>query len=234
MNIIFGTKRLTQSARNTSVEKYEGMAVVTIEGAKGHKKARRILFNTTAARVLGLDVGDTQEVVFAPIEDTRQILIANLATIDEDARGEMTTYRTSKNKVAFGDDTTEKGKAATTSFMCKELFSFFGKDETANLEFELMTFPSEDLEAFSLEAVGSSALADSIETNNDTITVEDVVESVQEVVAQQEEASLDLMGIEVQADVVVAEEAPMFQRAQEVVIEEPIGLSPRAIAQQEY
>ena len=42
------------------------------------------------------------------------------------------------------------------------------------------------------------------------------------------------MGIEVQADVVVAEEAPMFQRAQEVVIEEPIGLSPRAIAQQEY
>ena len=43
MNIVFGTKRLIQSDRNSSMEKYEGKAVVTIEGAKGHKKARRIL-----------------------------------------------------------------------------------------------------------------------------------------------------------------------------------------------
>ena len=234
MNIVFGTKRLVQSGRNASVEKYESRAVVTIECAKGHKKARRILFNTTASRLLGLEPGGVQEVVFAPIEDTRQILIANLATIEEEARGEMVTYRTSKNKVSFGDDSTEKGKAATTSFMCKELFSFFGKDDTTNLEFELMTFPSEDLEAFSLEAIGSSDLAGSIETNNETIAIEDVIDSVQETIAKQEEANpvmeVEVIAEEIVAEEIVAEEAPIFQRAQEAVAEEPIGLAPRATA----
>lgn len=153
MQIIFGTKKLTESARTVSVEKYEGRAVVTVEGQKGAKKSRRILFNNTASTLLGLESGSVQQVVFAPIQDTRQVLITNLDSIDESARGEMVTYRTSKNKVSYSEDTSEKGKASTTSFMCKELFSFFGKDDSVDLEFELNEFPSESVEAFSLDLI---------------------------------------------------------------------------------
>lgn len=153
MQIIFGTKKLTESTRAISVEKYEGRAVVTVESQKGAKKSRRILFNTTASQLLGLEPGSVQQLVFAPIQDTRQVLIANLETIDEDARGEMVTYRTSKNKVSYGEETTEKGKASTTSFMCKELFSFFGKHDAVDLEFELNEFESDSLEAFSLDLI---------------------------------------------------------------------------------
>ena len=153
MQIIFGTKKLTESARAISVEKYEGRAVVTVEGQKGAKKSRRILFNNTASTLLGLESGITQQLVFAPIQDTRQVLIANLETIDEEARGEMITYRTSKNKVSYSEDTTEKGKASTTSFMCKELFAFFGEDDSQDLDFELNEFPSEGVEAFSLDLI---------------------------------------------------------------------------------
>jgi len=153
MHIIFGTKKLTESARTVSVEKYEGRAVVTVEGQKGAKKSRRVLFNNTASTLLGLEPGSVQQVVFAPVQDTRQVLIANLDSIDEDARGEMVTYRTSKNKVSYGEETSEKGKSLTTSFMCKELFSFFGEDDSQDLEFDLNEFPSEDLEAFSLDLI---------------------------------------------------------------------------------
>lgn len=185
MQIIFGTKKLTESARTVSVEKYEGKAVITVEGQKGAKKSRRILFNNTASTLLGLESGSVQQVVFAPIQDTRQVLIANLETIDEDARGEMVTYRTSKNKVSYGEDTTEKGKASTTSFMCKELFSFFGKEEDKDLEFELNEFPSESVEAYSLdliEEIHESLLdVNSIELSEGAQeAVNDVVESLED------------------------------------------------------
>lgn len=154
MQIIFGTKGLTERAtRNVSTEKYEDKAVVTVEGVKGHKKARRILFNTKCCEALGLEVGTVQELVFAPVQDTKQVLIANMATIVESAKGDMISYKTSKNKVSYGGESAEKGKAATTSFMCKELFSFFGKDESQDLEFELNEFPSESVEAFSLDLI---------------------------------------------------------------------------------
>lgn len=154
MQIIFGTKKLTESVvRNASTEKYPQKAVVTVEGVKGHKKARRILFNLKACEELNLEVGSSQKLVFAPIHDTKQVLIANMDTIDEDARGEMISYKTSKNKVAYGGESTEKGKAATTSFMCKELFSFFHKEDSVDLEFELNEFPSESVEAYSLDLI---------------------------------------------------------------------------------
>lgn len=190
MQIIFGTKKLTESARAISVEKYEGRAVITVEGQKGAKKSRRILFNSTASNLLGLESGSVQQVVFAPIQDTRQVLIANLETIDEDARGEMVTYRTSKNKVSYGEDTTEKGKASTTSFMCKELFSFFGEDDSQDLEFELNEFESDSVEAYSLDLIKEEEGLDVVQEIIDEVVENPIQDSGEEEI-QIEEALVE-------------------------------------------
>lgn len=212
MNIVFGTKRLSGAARVASSEKYESLPVVTVEGIKGAKKSRRILLNKMASELLNLEVGDVQELIFAPVEDTRQVLIANMATIDGET-GDMVSYKTSKNKVAYGESN-EKSKAITSSHMCKEIFSFLGKEETADVEFQLVSFASESVEAYSLEGLDATStdkcseadcdgtcnasdvevVAENmteqvIETNNTEMTAEEVVNSVQEQVAQEEEAS---------------------------------------------
>jgi len=202
MNIVFGTKRLSNtSTRNASVEKYSNLAVITVEGIKGAKKSRRILLNKMASELLNLEVGDVQELIFAPVEDTNQVLIANRATIDGDS-GDMVSYKTSKNKVSYSEST-EKGKAITSSHMCKEIFSFLGKDESQDIEFTLNEFASDSVEAYSLDTISTDevegVVSDNIiETNNGPLEVEDVIAGVQAQVAQDEEA------------------APMLQRAQPV------------------
>jgi hypothetical protein len=206
MNIVFGTKKLSGSTRLASFEKHETIPVLTVEGIKGAKKSRRILLNKMASELLNLEVGDVQELIFAPVEDTRQVLIANMATIDGET-GDMVSYKTSKNKVSHGESN-EKSKAITSSHMCKEIFSFLSIDETADVEFQLVSFASDSVEAYSLETVSvpnedkENLAADTtfpssmndvaenvIETNNVEMTAEEVVNSVQDQVVQEEEAS---------------------------------------------
>tara|TARA_R110000751_G_scaffold94509_1_gene184392 strand:+ start:75 stop:764 length:690 start_codon:yes stop_codon:yes gene_type:complete len=225
MNIVFGQKRLVSvAARNTSIVKYPEQAVITVEGIKGAKKSRRILMNAKAAQYLDLVVGEVENIVFAPVDDTQQILIANTSTIDGDA-GEMVSYSTSKNNVTFSE-TTEKGKGITSSHMCKEIFKFLGEDETSDMEFELAVFPSESITAFSLCKIDAAleSIADTIETNNEVLTTEEVVSSVQNEVAQaeaenpifeQEEVAEEVIAEEV-VEEVVAEETPAFQRREEI------------------
>ncbi|MBV1929349.1 MAG: hypothetical protein KUG81_07555, partial [Gammaproteobacteria bacterium] len=119
--IIFGTKRLGQVAAAVTSEKYPNQAVITVEGQKGAKKSRRVILNTKAAELLECEVGSIQELVFASVEtgtDTpNQVLIANAGTMPpSDAK--MVTYKTSKNKVAYGDDSKERGQAITSSHAC--------------------------------------------------------------------------------------------------------------------
>jgi hypothetical protein len=225
MNIVFGQKRLVNVAsRSASIVKYPEQAVITVEGIKGAKKSRRILMNAKAAQYLDLVVGEVENIVFAPVDDTQQILIANTSTIDGDA-GEMVSYSTSKNNVTFSE-TTEKGKGITSSHMCKEIFKFLGEDETSDMEFELAVFPSESITAFSLCKIDAAleSIADTIETNNEVLTTEEVVSSVQNEVAQaeaenpifeQEEVAEEVIAEEVVAEV-VAEETPTFQRREEI------------------
>lgn len=201
MNIVFGTKKLGAQIAKSS-EKYPNFAIVTVEGVKGAKKSRRILFNRKAAELLDLAEGELQQVVFASVEtgvDTeRQVLIANVATISG-AADEMVTYKTSKNKVSYGEDTSERGKAVTSSHMCNEIFSFLGHDDSANVEFALSTFPGDSVEAYSLDlfngidelstpasALESDVQAEIIETNNGGMTAEELTDSVQDQVAQDE------------------------------------------------
>ncbi len=204
MNIIFGSKRLGQTVERAVNEKYPNQAVVTVEGQKGAKKSRRILFNTKAAELLSLEAGSVQEIVFGSLETGdvtgRKVLVMNLSAVGQDA-GEMTVYKTSKNKVSYADSK-EKGKAITSSHMCAEVFSFLSKDDQENVEFVLNVFGSDEIEAFELccEACPKSECIDPdcdshscntasgvIETNNGEMTTQDVTESVQDQVARDEQ-----------------------------------------------
>ena len=210
IKIIFGTKRLGQSTATVSATKYPNKAVITVEGLKGAKKSRRILMNTKAADLLGCTVGELQELSFGWPElgpdSPRQVLIANSATFTEEPG---ITYRTSKNKVSFGEDTSEKGKAITSSHVCNEIFNFLNLDDSANVEFELNAFDNPNLEAFTLDVVSADDAV--IETNNETRTVDEVVnDTIAEVQAAEE-----LNPIMDQAEVVGYSEVEEFENVPE-------------------
>jgi hypothetical protein len=207
LQIVFGTKRLGGAVAKAITEKYPNNAVVTVEGVKEAKKSRRILFNTKAAEMLNLENGEIQRLVFGSVQAganvDKQVLVMNLSSIGDDA-GEMTIYKTSKNKVAFAD-TSEKAKAVTSSHMCSEVFSFLEKDDTANIEFSLVEFASDQVEAYtfaplnitegidelSAPAVISNDKIDDdpvLETNIGEMTGAEVQQSVQAEVARAEKA----------------------------------------------
>ena len=98
----------------------------------------------------------------------------------------IVSYKTSKNRVANGEETKEKSKAITSSFFCKEVYSFLGLDEDNGAsEFYLNTFPANDIEAYALVPVGQEPV---IETNQGSHTMSDVQESVTTEIARQEAA----------------------------------------------
>lgn len=210
MNIIFGSKRLGATTARAVAEKYPNHAVVTVEGQKEAKKSRRILFNSKAAALLGLENGEIQQLIFGSVQAgdniDKQVLVMNLSSVGDDA-GEMTVYKTSKNKVAFAD-TSEKAKAVTSSHMCSEVFSFLEGDDSANAEFSLITFESDQVEAYSLAPLNitnevaieeindapavvsneDTANEPILEGNNGSYNGEDLQDSVQAEVARAEEA----------------------------------------------
>ena len=186
--IIFGSKRLGQQLSAVSAgDKYADRAVVTVEANKGARKSRRLLFNTKASQLLGLDNGDVQELVFASVEgDNRQVLVANKSLIPAADQENVVSYKTSKNRVANGEDTKEKSKAITSSFFCKEVYSFLNIDEDGeSAEFYLSAFPSNDIEAHALVPVGQEPV---IETNSGSKTMAEVQDSVTTEIAKQEAA----------------------------------------------
>lgn len=191
--IIFGSKRLGQQLSAVSAgDKYADRPVVTVEANKGARKSRRLLFNTKASQLLGLDNGDVQELVFASVEgDNRQVLVANKSLIPAADQENVVSYKTSKNRVANGEDTKEKSKAITSSFFCKEVYSFLNIDEDGeSAEFYLTAFPSNDIEAHALVPVGQEPV---IETNGGSKTMAEVQDSVTTEIARQEAADNILM-----------------------------------------
>jgi len=209
--IIFGSKRLGQQlSAVSSGDKYPDRAVVTVEGNKGARKSRRLLFNTKAAEKLNLENGQIQELVFASVEGTnRQVLVANKSLVPAADQGNIVSYKTSKNRVANGEDTKEKSKAITSSFFCKEVYSFLGLEEDNGAsEFYLNTFPANDIEAYALVPVGQEPV---IETNQGSHTMSDVQESVTTEIARQEAA-----------DNILSEDVVAEPEAIEVVEEEVV------------
>jgi hypothetical protein len=93
---------------------------------------------------MNLEKGSVQEIVFGTIDadenGNRAILIANannLANIED-----LTTYKTSKNPVAF-EDSKEKGKAISSASLTKEMVSFLDLDEDIEVEYALQPFDVE-------------------------------------------------------------------------------------------
>jgi hypothetical protein len=195
--IIFGTKKLGQAQESLSKEKYPELAVVTVEGQKGAKKSRRVLLNTKASELLSCELGSTQRVVFASLEtgidSPKQVLIANADLMDNEVQ---VTYKTSKNAVSY-TNSKEKGKAITSTHACSEIFSFLGMDDTQDIEFELTPFDSTEVEAFLFTKVSdSSEMAEPataeetvLDTNNGSMSGEDLSASVKAEVARAEEES---------------------------------------------
>jgi len=124
-------------------------------------------------------------------------------------QGNIVSYKTSKNRVANGEDTKEKSKAITSSFFCKEVYSFLGLEEDNGAsEFYLNTFPANDIEAYALVPVGQEPV---IETNQGSHTMSDVQESVTTEIARQEAA-----------DNILSEDVVAEPEAIEVVEEEVV------------
>jgi len=147
MNIIFGTKRLGKvDGSHEAYQKYDNKAVVTLEADRGKGRTRRILFNKTAMEQLNLDKGDVQYISFGTIDSdengNRAIIIANvdmLVNIDD-----LTTYKTSKNAVAF-EDSKEKGKAISSASLTKDLITFLDLDENEGVEYGLESLDGTDI-----------------------------------------------------------------------------------------
>tara|TARA_R100000541_G_scaffold21346_1_gene31287 strand:- start:24769 stop:25479 length:711 start_codon:yes stop_codon:yes gene_type:complete len=228
MKIVFGTKKLSGTTRLASFEKYETIPVLTVEGIKGAKKSRRILLNTMASQLLDLEVGDVQELIFAPVEDTMQVLIANISTIDSET-GDMVSYKTSKNKVSHGESN-EKSKAITSSHMCKEIFSFLSLDETADAEFQLVSFPSDSVEAYSLEVVSEiSEDKENLSSDTTSTSMNDVAENVIEIETDNVDMTAEeLIGEKVQ-DVVDFHEEQVTQEESDSPVLQRSGLQKRSI-----
>jgi hypothetical protein len=177
MNIVFGTKRLGKTdGAYESFQKHADKAVVTLEGDRGKGRTRRILFNRTAMDQMGLEKGAVQEIVFGTIDadenGNRAILIANannLANIDD-----LTTYKTSKNAVAF-ENSKEKGKAISSAALTKDMITFLDLDVDSEVEYALQSFdvdgglPSDTFKFVSISTLVNVPMENSAveETTND-------------------------------------------------------------------
>lgn len=187
MQIIFGTKRLgREDGANGSFQKYPEQAVVTLEGARGHGKSRRFLFNKKAMEVFGLENGSVQQLIFGTFTngDEKAVLIANANDIVE-LEG-LTIYKTSKNAVAF-DDSKEKGKAVSSSIITGDIAGFLGLDDTQNNEFTITDLNSEEIDAQRLVPMTNN-VEDNNADNIDVIDAEAVNGGSDELIAEADNA----------------------------------------------
>lgn len=137
MQIIFGTKKLGQAVEKTSNDPFESMSVVTVEAQKESGKSRRILFNDKAAKLLSLESGSVQEVVFGCVTgETNKLFIASAFPEDDS----LVTYRVSKNPVARNDENYKsKAKSISSSHMSNEIVEFLELNQDENNNFELVS-----------------------------------------------------------------------------------------------
>lgn len=172
MNIYFGTKKLGVADTAQSNNKYPDQAVLTVEAEKEAGRSRRITFNAKAGEALGLEGGFTQEIVFghAVNENGENIvLIANASLIPD--QEEMTTYRTSKNKVTF-EDSKERGKAISSSTISNQIADFLSLDNTVANEFVLESLDNDGFDSFVLKLI--------LTGEEDLVAPEDTIEETVE------------------------------------------------------
>lgn len=189
MKIILGSKTLGKTGLATVKAKYPEIPVVTIEEDRGSGKSRRVMFNEKAMELLGLEDKASQNLVFGTVtfdeEGNRTVLVVNADTIADTS--DVTTYKTSKNKVVIDDETKERNKVISSVKLAKEINEFLEIDTGISHEYKLVPFDVEDAGSdiyrfakISEENEDSMSLNEDIisnEVNTDDIKVE--VEAVQ-------------------------------------------------------
>jgi len=137
MNIIFGKPTVTREI----IEKYNDLAVVTVEAVKGAKKSRRTIFNKSAIAELDLEKGVTNSIMFGWVTDgeNKFVIIANTTGLAEQPTDVV--FKTSRNFVSWGADDEYKGKAISSGQLVKHIDSHLGAS-TEEREYVLVPFKS--------------------------------------------------------------------------------------------
>ena len=146
LNIVFGSVKPTRS--NASAEQQFDYPVVTIEASRGAGTSRRVLFNQSAAKLMSLETGSLQEILFGFSQgeeiDGNRLFVVNTANFTHEVDGK--TYKTSKNPVAYDGETTEKGKGISSSPLVKELTAHMSVETDAETNFAISVFQEEGVD----------------------------------------------------------------------------------------
>jgi len=204
LNIVFGS--IKKNGGSKIAEQAFDFPVITMEANRGPKTSRRILFNRPAMKLLEMEDGEVNEMLFgfASGEDNRLFIVNTAEFI---AEVEDKTYKTSKNKAAY-TNSKERGKAISSNPLSTEIMSFMSiASDDVDTNFKL-TLYSDEGEANVYELESFSAESDTFDLSEDKEFSEDA-------------ASLEMNEIAVEAPVEyeVADE-PVGMPAEEVVSEE--------------
>lgn len=136
LNIVFGSiKKIAPAA----IQQFD-FPSMKLEANRGKGTTRRVLFNKSACRLLELDAGGVQELLFGFAqpqgEDGARLFVINTAEFVQEV--EDKTYKVSKNYATYDGDTTEKGKTIGSTQLCSELRKFVGLGDDTDTDYEII------------------------------------------------------------------------------------------------
>ena len=135
LNIVFGSiKKIAPAA----IQQFD-FPSMKVEKNRGKGTTRRVLFNKSACRLLELDSGGVQELLFGfaqPQEENEaRLFVVNTAEFIKEV--EDKTYKVSKNYAAY-DDSKEKGKTISSTQLCNEIRQFVSIGDVTDTDYEIV------------------------------------------------------------------------------------------------
>ena len=135
LNIVFGSiKKIAPAA----IQQFD-FPSMKVEKNRGKGTTRRVLFNKSACRLLELDSGGVQELLFGfaqPQEENEaRLFVVNTGEFIKEV--EDKTYKVSKNYAAY-DDSKEKGKTISSTQLCNEIRQFVSIGDVTDTDYEIV------------------------------------------------------------------------------------------------
>ena len=135
LNIVFGSiKKIAPAA----IQQFD-FPSMKVEKNRGKGTTRRVLFNKSACRLLELDAGGVQELLFGfaqpQQENEARLFVVNTAEFIKEV--EDKTYKVSKNYAAY-DDSKEKGKTISSTQLCNEIRQFVAIGDATDTDYEIV------------------------------------------------------------------------------------------------
>lgn len=182
LNIVFGSIK-SNSGRGSSVQEFD-FPSIKIEAYRGSGTSRRVLFNKPACQLLGLEIGEVQNMLFGfaqPDGDgAPRLFVVNTEQFTHEV--EQVTYKTSKNYAAYSGDSGERGKSISSSPLVKEIRDFMScTDESQNVNYQLSQYSEGEAVVYELtpvsEDVDANEVVETVNTAEDQTFVEDMEEN---------------------------------------------------------